>query len=739
MKHILVKQHDENDCGIACLEMLSQFYGSKIKYREIRELIQGGYEGISIEELIQGAKKIGFIAKAYKGNLKELQKDLKQKKIRLPFIAHTINRENLGHYVVVYNISKKGVVIGNPNGNLEKKTLKAFDQMWTGFMINLNPTDKIKGGKRDYIKKNIFFYIKKNKVLTVAILLISGIAMFCDFFCSQIISCIVDYLNSGNINEKNLINQSFLNQIWQTFSLGDLSVQRIRICCIWVVVFGVFEMLIMFLTRYLKSILDKRIDQQIMSAYYVKLLYVPIGFYEKIMAGDIMSRFYDITAIKNMIITLSLELSVSIITFLWSGIFLAFVSKILFAVIILIAFLYLLIVILYKKGLSKSARESFQNEAELISCIKETIDGMEVIKYNTCESFLNKKFQQILGVFLNSVQKNSLLGYSQESVNIWITFMGNVLVLGIGIYLCICGHITIGVLVSFMYIMCFFLNPVQKLADFQSVYENGKMALDRLNDIMGIQKECDGYMNFPVFDVLKYKNVEFKYASSEFGLKNINLRISKGHNVAIIGKSGCGKTSLVKLLVGGLVQQGSIVVGKTNLADIKLREIRHNIVYLPQKSFVFSGTIRDNIILGRDDIEEERLNKVCEICFGRGVNKSSKMGLNMLIAENGVNLSGGQIQRIALARAIINKPSILVLDEATSNIDLYGEESIMKKIRLFLPETTIIVITHRLDHMEKYDKILFMENGEIVMQGTHCELMKKSKSYSSFVRKGELK
>lgn len=735
MKYILVKQHDENDCGIACLAMLSQFYGGSIRYNQIKELVNVGMNGISLEELVEGAKLIGFKTRALKGNLKELQADLDKKKIQLPFIAHTINNQNIGHYIVVYDISKKGVVIGNPNGNLEKKTLTAFEQMWTGFMLSLNPTKKIKEKtEKNILRKNVFSYLTKNKRLIVTILVINGITLLFDFFCSQIISYTVDYLSNNNIDEKNLIYQFFSSGTLSTFSLKNLSIQQIRVCCIGIVAFGILEVLVVFLSKYLKSILSKRIDREIMNSYYWKLLYAPPSFYDKIMSGDLMSRFYDIAIIKNMIITLALELSISIIAFLLSGFFLAFISKTLFGIIVLISFFYLLIILFYNKSLEKSAKIVLQNEATLTSYIKETIDGISVIKYYTCENHFYIKFQQFLKNFLNSIQKNSLLGYSQESINTWISFMGNILILGIGIYLCMCDYITIGILISFMYIMYFFLNPVQKLVDFQSIYKNGMTALARLNDILDAQEKYWGITQFPSFDMLKYENVEFNYATGEFGLKNINLNILKGQNVAIVGKSGCGKTSLVKLLVGEVVQKGNIFLGKTNLSDIQLEELRHNITYLPQKSFVFSGTIKYNIMLGRDDINEEQLNKVCEICFSTEFNNSPKRSLDIFVAENGINLSGGQIQRIALARAIINAPDILILDEATSNIDLYSERAIIKKLRLFLSETTIIVITHRLHFMDEYDNVLFMENGKIIGQGTHKELIEQNKSYFDFVK-----
>lgn len=733
MKYILIRQHDESDCGIACLAMLCRFYKSKITYNRIRKLINCDINGVSIEELVNGAEVIGFKAKALKGNLIELQEEIRQKKIRFPFIAHTTDSQNIGHYVVIYHINNKKVIIANPNGSLEKKSLSVFKQIWTGYIINLYPTDQLKQEHTvNTLRKNLTSYFNKNKLLISIILIINGISLLFDFISSQIISIIVDYLSGGSMNKNIFINQSFTNKFLKTFSLKDLNPRQIKTICIFIILFGITEVLIMFFSKYLKSILDKKTERDIMNTYFSKLLEAPLGFNEKIMSGDIMSRFYDITVIKNMLMTLSLELSVSIITFLASGIFLAFVSKILFSVIILILSLYLFIMLLFNKRLERSAKNELQNEAILTSFIKETIDGIDIIKYNTCENHFYSKFQNLLGDFLGSIQKNALLVYSQESLNTWITFMGNMLILGIGIYLCICNYITIGVLVSFMYIMYFFLNPIQKLAHFQGIYKNGMAALERINDIIETETEYDGKNVFPEFDKLRYKNVEFKYTTGKFGLKNINLNISKGQNIAIIGKSGSGKTSLMKLLVSGAMQKGNIFIGTTNLSNIQLKEIRSNIVYLPQKSYVFSGTIKDNILLGRDNIKEECLNEVCKICLSTEINAFSNQELDTYISENGKDLSGGQVQRIALARAIINSPKILILDEATSNLDLYSEQLIMKKLQLFLTKSTIIVITHRLHVLDKFDNIVFMDNGRIIEQGTHNELLRQSPAYSNF-------
>ncbi|MCI8962209.1 MAG: peptidase domain-containing ABC transporter [Eubacterium sp.] len=734
MKYILVRQHDENDCGIACLTMLCRFYKSKISYNKIRKLINCETNGISIEELINGAEAIGFKAKALKGNIIELQEEIRRKKIRFPFIAHTTDSQNTGHYVVIYHLSNKKVVIANPNGSLEKKSLNAFKQMWTGYIINLYPTDQLKQEHAgNILQKNLISYFRKNKLLISVILMINGISLLFDFISSQIISIIVDCLSGVSMNKN--INQSFTNKFSESFSLKDLYPQQIRTICIFIILFGILDMFIMFFSKYFKSVLDKRTDREIMNTYFSKLLDAPLGFNEKIMSGDIMSRFYDITVIKNMMMALSLELSVSIITFLASGIFLAFVSKILFSVIILILSLYLVVMLLFNKSLERTAKNELKNEAILTSFIKETIDGMDIIKYNTCENHFHSKFQKLLDDFLGSIQKNALLVYSHESLNTWITFMGNILILGIGIYLCVFNYITIGVLVSFMYIMYFFLNPVQKLAYFQGIYKNGMAALERINDIIETKIEYSGKNTFPEFDKLRYKKVEFRYTIGKFGLENINLNIVKGQNIAIVGKSGSGKTSLVKLLVSGTIQEGSIFIGTTDISDIQLKEIRNNIVYLPQKSFVFSGTIKDNILLGRDDISEDYLNKVCKICLGTEINAFPNQGLDMYISENGKNLSEGQVQRIALARSIINSPKILILDEATSNLDLYSEQFIMKKLQLLLAESTIIVITHRLHFLDKFDNIVFMENGRIIKQGTHNELIRQSSAYSYFIKK----
>jgi len=373
-----------------------------------------------------------------------------------------------------------------------------------------------------------------------------------------------------------------------------------------------------------------------------------------------------------------------------------------------------------------------ENNARVQSYLKESIDGVETVKANRMEDAAKSKNSSKFTRLINAVFRSSILFVSQDSLCGLLELVGVVIILWVGFGMVLANHVTIGSLITFYALLAYFTEPIKNLIGLQPMMQTAVIAAERLNDILDIPVEDrKAEHNTDIsFDTIQFSNVDFRYGNHELVLKNISLEITKGERVAIVGESGCGKTTLAKLLLKFYTpENGNIIIDGKDLSAISTDCIRNSISYIDQNTFLFSDTIKNNLILARENNSEQEVHDACEAAQANGFIQNLPFAHATFLDENGKNLSGGQRQRLAIARALLRKPKLIIFDEATSNLDTITEAAIKDTIFHLNKNLTCVIIAHRLSTIKNCDKIVVMEQGKIVEMGTHQELIHKQGKY----------
>lgn len=388
---------------------------------------------------------------------------------------------------------------------------------------------------------------------------------------------------------------------------------------------------------------------------------------------------------------------------------------------------------MYRKPIELSNREVMENNAMVESYLKESIDGIETVKSLCADGYVKDTINNKFFSLVNAAVKNSIISISQNILAFTVEQIGIVVILWVGIAMVIAGQVSIGSLFTFYILLGYFTNPVRNLIELQPTIQSAFVAADRLHDVLDLEAEIKfetGLMQFPIASVWKMDGVSFRYGNNKLVLRNINLSIRSGERIAIVGESGCGKTTLVKLLLRFYEpESGAIMVNDKDISLIDILTLRKNVAYISADTFLFADTILNNLKLGNLELSEEDIIYACQISKAHEFIEKLPMGYQTVLDENGANLSSGQKQRLAIARAILQKPQLLIMDEATSNLDTITENAIRSSMDSLSKNISVITIAHRLSTVKKCDCIYVMKNGEIVESGTHEVLLETGTLY----------
>ena len=365
----------------------------------------------------------------------------------------------------------------------------------------------------------------------------------------------------------------------------------------------------------------------------------------------------------------------------------------------------------------------------------ETLNGIETVKAFHAEDKAQAKTDRLFVKLLRSVFKGGMINNAQQSLTGIVSTIGGTVILWVGVVNVLNGNMTLGSLITFNALLAYFLDPVKNLINLQPTMQTAIVAAERLAEILDLELEkvqdekrklAPTSLNLPI----RIENLDFRYGTRRLVLENINMTINAGEKIALVGESGSGKTTLSKLLMNFYPwEKGEIFIGDYNLKDINLEALRNRIAYISQDIFLFSGTIRENLELGNEDATMEDIIEACRLSKADEFINSMPLRYETMLEENGANLSGGQKQRLAIARALLKKPDILIMDEATSNLDSITEKAIEKTINSLSRNITMIIIAHRLSTIMRCDKIFVMEQGKFIEQGTHSELIARKGRY----------
>ena len=727
MKYYCIKQHDITDCGAACIATISRQYGFRTSISKIREVAGTDKQGTNVYGVIMAAEKLGFSAKGVKGDKEALLSGFP-----LPSIAHVVVDGNLLHYVVIHHITKKTITIADPCVGIVNLTLEEFmggntqngeppKYCWTGVLIIMVPTAEFKKGDETKGLFQRFFG-----------LLIPQKKLILHIFLASLIYTILGII--GAFYFKALIDNVLPDGLRKT----------LMVLSIGVIILNIFKVLLNAFRSHLLLYLSQKLDIALLLGYYRHVLELPMNFFGMRKVGEIVSRFNDASKVRDAISGATLTIMIDTIMAIAGAVILYMQNAKMFVITLIMVVLYMIIVFLFNKSYEKLNRAQMEDNAQLTSYLVESLNGIQTIKAYNAERKANRETEIKFIKLLRSIFHLSWVGNLQNSLKVFVELVGGVVILWVGGVSVINGNMTIGQLITFNSLLVYFLDPVKNLINLQPQIQTAMVAADRLGEILDLEAEKgeDEHKKLHPDSIsgdIELKNVNFRYGTRNLVLEDINLKIKKGQKVAFVGESGSGKTTLSKLLLHLYkAESGDILINENNIEDIQIETLREKISYIPQETFLFSGSILENISLGMDNTTLNNIIEASKMAQAHDFINELPLRYETRLEENGTNLSGGQRQRIAITRAMLKKPEILILDEATSNLDSITESALDKTINEFCQEMTTIFIAHRLSTIKNCDVIFVMDKGRIIESGTHEELIKFGGKYSELVKQQSL-
>ena len=703
---IKIKQHDITDCGAACIASVSAHYKLKLPIAKIRQYASTDKKGTNILGMVRAAEKLGFSAKGVKGNLDSLTK------IPLPTIAHVIVKKVMQHFVVIYKVADTAIIIMDPSdGKMHKYTIEEWREMWTGVLVLMAPNQEFStGNEKVSILSRFLYLLKPHKSILIQALFGAIIYTILGLSVSIYIQKITDHvLIDGNYNLLNL-----------------LSVAMILLLTMQIFI-SVFKSIFVLKT-------GQKIDAQLILGYYSHLLTLPQRFFDTMRTGEIISRLNDAVKIRVFINDVIIILFVNIFIVLFSFI-LMFTYYWKLALVILSIIPFHIIVYLITNNLNKrTERRLMENAADLESQLVESLNNIKTIKQFAIEGYTNVKTENSFVRLLHTTYTSGLNSLFSTNSTEFINRLFVIILLWIGSSYVIDRHITPGELLSFYTIIGYFTSPISGLVNMNKIIQNALIAADRLFEIMDLDKVSNedkiDLTNEQVGDIV-FSDVDFSYGTRTQVFNKLSLKIEKGKFTSVIGESGSGKTTLMAILQRLYpISSGHISIGNYDIDHLSVSSLRDIVSVVPQDIHLFTGNIIENIALGEFNPE---MNKIINISNALGITEFIKElpnGFDTHLGEHGANLSGGQRQRIAIARALYKNPEIIIFDEATSALDSISEYYVQKTIEdLKSLGKTIIVISHRLNTNMNADSILVLENGKLIEQGNHTELLTRQGKY----------
>jgi ATP-binding cassette subfamily B protein len=708
-KYICVKQHDIQDCGAACLATISKTYGLNLPISQIREIAGTDTLGTNAYGMVQAAQKLRYTAKAVKATEEALYTDFP-----LPAIAHVIINQSLLHYVVIHKIDKKKkkITIADPAEGIKTLTEEEFFAIWTRVLVILVPSESFeKADKNQGVLRRFFKLLKPQKGLLFNVFLASIIVTILGIVASFYFKFLMDEILPSNLR-------------------GTLHVVSISFLLLYI-----FQVILNAFRSHLMLYLSQRIDIPLILGYYKHVLQLPMNFFGTRKVGEIISRFMDASKIRDAISGSTLTLMIDTIMVFAGGIILFIQSYLLFGITVIMAVLYGLIAWGFNKSYKKNQQEIMEGNAQVNAYLVESLQGIETVKSFNAESHSDLETEKRFVKLLKTVFHGGVLQNVQGSLKSMVQLIGGLVILWVGAIQVMDGNMTIGQLLTFHALLAYFLNPIRNLIDLQLSLQTAIVSAERLAEILDLELEKDETEYKKVAPKklkgkIHFNQVDFRYGTRQLVLEGVDIKINPGERIAFVGESGSGKTTLAKLLLNFYkVEKGEILIDDYNIQDINRETLRQRIGYIPQNIFLFSGTVEENLRLGNEGAALEEIIEVCKVTTVHEFINQMPLRYNTYLDENGNNLSGGQRQRLALARALIKKPDILIMDEATSNLDSTTEKAIEKLIKENYQEMTMIIIAHRLSTIRSCDRLFVLDRGHIIEEGIHEELLNHRGKY----------
>ena len=713
------KQMDTMDCGATCLRIIFKYYGQLVSIQKIRKLCQTTRNGVNLLGISEAAEKLGFRTHSGRLNLEQLNQ------IELPCILHW----NQNHFVVLYRIRKHRYYISDPAGGLMSCDEKEFSNHWfstreqqAGLSLLLSPGPDFYQIDKDEPSlalgwSKIFTYFYKYKRLFLQLILGMVLGTLLSLIAPFLTQSVVDIgINTRNISFINLI---LIAQLM--LFIGSTAVSFIRS---WIMLH-----------------ISTRINISILTDLLIKIMKLPMGFFDLKTHGDIMQRMADQQRIESFLTGSTLNTLFSLVNMLIFGSLLIIYNKIIFLVFFFATVLYTLWILAFMKYRRELDHKRFKISSENQTYMVEMIQSMQDIKLNNAQKQRRWGWETLQArLFKFRVQSLALSQY-QSVGSIAINQAKGILITYISAKAVIDGEITLGGMMAVQYIVGMVSNPVESLLSFMQSYQDARISLERLNEIYETEDEEDIRKDYlarlPEDKTIELRNITFRYygAGNEPIFTKLNLTFPTGKTTAIVGASGSGKTTILKLLLRYYnPEEGEILIGGKRLDQIDFGLWRDSCGSVLQENYLYADTIERNIAINDEFPDETRIQNAVHIANMDDFVANEPFGLATKIGTAGKGISQGQRQRLMIARAVYKDPVFIFLDEATNSLDANNEKRIVEKLDNFFDKRTVIVVAHRLSTVKNADNIIVLEKGEVVEQGTHKELTAKRGKYFELVR-----
>ena len=756
MRYTYVRQHDTTDCAAASLAMVCLHYKKEITITRLRDMMGTDMKGTNLIGLQKAANELGFNTAAVRVDRENFLSDF-----TLPCIAQVITDQGLAHFVVIFKKTtikdddarrkhvlkeeelkadkskkykcKDYVVIGDPAKDLKKISIDEFYKNFTGVLLLMNPTAEFKGGsakkpgtsvngtakdangkdeksaKGGMFKRYLDLLLPQKKLFVYAILssvILTAIGIVSTVFNKALMDEVLPY------GLKNLLVSLII-----VFSVVNLTSTLLGTVREWILIF-----------------LSIKIDIPLMLGYFEHVYKLPMKFFATRKTGEITTRYSDASTIKSVFTNIALSIVMDIVMAVGVGIVLFRMNSSLFSITLFSTVLSLLLVIIFKQPYKRINEETMQQSAVLNSQMIESLRGIETIKCNACE---DRELEALEREYIKSLKislRSSKISTGQSLVSAVISTVLNMVTTYVGIMQVLNGELTLGGYMAFSTLSSYFTSPVSDLISMQMSIQEAQISMKRLTEIMDYESEqADDEERTEMERMegdIEFKDVTFRYGNRTPALNHISFTIPQGKKVALVGSSGSGKSTITKLLLKYYEpESGEIDVNGVNLDEYTNASVRRAISYVPQNVELFSKTLFENIRISRPEATLDEVKAAAKKADAHEFIRKLPLQYNTYLEEAGNGLSGGEKQRIALARAFLKDSDLYILDESTSSLDFGTENTIFDMIYNQLADKSMLIVAHRLSTVRDCDQILVMDHGEIVERGTHDELLAKQGKY----------
>lgn len=683
-KSLIVLQEGNKDCGASCLLSVVHYYGGNISKEKIIDMTKTTKEGTTFYNIKEASNQIGLIAKSYK--VEEIEKI---KEITSPFICQ-VSKNSSMHFIVVYKVNNNKLLIMDPAIGKVIMDIFDFNNIWTGYIMILEKVGILPDYKNTKcLNKEIIKVLTSNKKIIIFIIILSIIV--------TLLSCLIS-----------LYSQIILDKVI------DTEINNLIVITIAFFILLIIKNITNYIRNHLLIYLNQKLDIKILLTAFTKVILLPYNYYKNRTSSEVLSRINDLSNIKTFISKLIVTILLDLLLLVATIIVISNINKQILKIYLLVDLLYLLIIIIFNKKIKYQTVKVQEEVAQTNKNIIEAINNFEAIKGLNIEDKIIYKFTKDYTSLLNTKY------HIDKQNNIIVLLKDNIMDISIlltNFYILkeiMNNSMTVGDYITISFMTNYLIYPVRNIIDIIYDYHYVKSSITRANNLLEVSSEKINEKE--ILDIngnIKITNLKYTYNNKNIILKNINLFIKDKDRVLLLGSSGSGKSTILKLLYKYLeADRKSIYINNYDINDYSLSDIRKNITYISQNEQLFNDTIRNNILLNREISEIDYLN-ICKILHIDDIVKDNVLGYDYLIEENGINISGGQRQRIILARGLLKSSKIIMIDEGLNQIDIKLEREILQDIFTYFHNKTFIMVSHRRDNNDLYNRIIKIKDGEV--------------------------